>query len=172
MICICILSIHPSIHPSTHKLLWFDPSRHICFPPPRTSRTIIHTLWKPATGNLNQQQEIWDIIIKTKIAKQTNKQTNYLLTFLMGLPPPPNSAGSTVLYPPLSRLLLCLLGGLCSSMTSTISSSGCVGALDRLVVSSTTILSLRLLSGGLLTSATSLRDSLLRLVEATDRDGE
>lgn len=46
------------------------------------------------------------------------------LTFLIGLFPPAYRSGSTALYPLFRWLLvLALLGGLCSSMTSTMSSS-------------------------------------------------
>src|ERR1700733_563115 len=77
-----------------------------------------------------------------------------LLIFLIGLSPPPNSAGSTVLNPLdlLLSLLLGLLTGLCSSITSTISSSGGSG---RLVLRSSTIIVSLLVRLGLLTLSTS-----------------
>jgi hypothetical protein len=78
-----------------------------------------------------------------------------LLTFLIGLSPPPSSAGSTVLNPLvlLLSLLLGLLTGLCSSITSTISSSG--GGAGRLVLRSSTIIVSLLVRLGLLTLTTS-----------------
>jgi len=78
-----------------------------------------------------------------------------LLTFLIGLSPPPNSAGSTVLKPLvlLLSLLLGLLTGLCSSITSTMSSSG--GGACRLVLRSSTIIVSLLVRLGLLTLTTS-----------------
>src|ERR1700733_15180581 len=78
-----------------------------------------------------------------------------LLIFLIGLSPPPNSAGSTVLNPLdlLLSLLLGLLTGLCSSITSTISSSG--GGAGRLVLRSSTIIVSLLVRLGLLTLSTS-----------------
>lgn len=95
------------------------------------------------------------------------------LTFRIGLPPPPNSAGSTVRNP-LDRLLALLGGGLglCSSITSTISSmgssgSGSGGLLTRRVSSTTTLSLCRRggLRGGLrdlVISIVSLRLRLLR----------
>jgi hypothetical protein len=81
---------------------------------------------------------------------QHDQQRPYrLLTFLMGRSPPPNSAGSTVLKP-LVRLLSLLLGlltGLCSSMTSTMSSSSGGGGGWLVLRSSTTIVSLTLRFG-------------------------
>jgi hypothetical protein len=100
-----------------------------------------------------------------------------LLTFLKGLLPPPNASGSTGRYPLCLRLPPDRLGGLCSSITSTISSSRSTGAL--LVSSNTTVslltsLSLRggLLRGGLrcLVSIISLTDRLLETVRRGDRD--
>lgn len=99
-----------------------------------------------------------------------------LLTFLKGLLPPPNASGSTVRYPLCLRLPPDRLGGLCSSITSTISSSRSTGG--RLVSSSMTVslltsLSLRggLLRGGLrCLVSTSLRDRLLETVRRGDRD--
>ncbi len=86
------------------------------------------------------------------------------LTFLTGLLPPANASGSICLKP-LDFLLLSRRTGLCSSITSTISSSGS-GA--GLLVSSMIIVSLllSLLGGGvrvrslctLLTSITSLAE--------------
>ena len=82
------------------------------------------------------------------------------LTFLSGLFPPPNASGSTVLYPLSRRLSLrTRRGGLCSSITSTISSS--LGA--GLLVSSRMTVSLRVSLRGLRcrdTSITSLCDLL------------
>ena len=94
------------------------------------------------------------------------------LTFLSGLFPPPNASGSTVLYPLSRRLSLrTRRGGLCSSITSTISSSLAGG----LLVSSTMTVSLRVsLRGGLRcrdTSITSLCD-LLEAGREAGRRGE
>lgn len=70
------------------------------------------------------------------------------LTFLTGLSPPPKDSGSTVLYPADTFLLLLSLRiGLCSSITSTMSSSG---GRDVLLVSSMITVSLSLLGGSLL----------------------
>ena len=89
---------------------------------------------------------------------------SHFLTLLCGLSPPAKASGSTVLKPPetlLSLLVLSRLTGLCSSITSTISSSG-----GRLLVSSIMTVSLLLsLRGGVLsrllsTSMISLADTL------------
>lgn len=96
-------------------------------------------------------------------------------TFLKGLLPPPNSSGSTVLKP-LAFLLLSLGAGLCSSITSTISSSCCLAGL--LVSSMTTVsLLLSLLGGGvlsrvLLTSITSLADGVEGGLRGDDLRGD
>ncbi len=105
-----------------------------------------------------------------------------LLTFLKGLLPPPNASGSTVRYPLCLRLPPDRLGGLCSSITSTISSPCSTGGLlvsSNMTVSLLTSLSLRggLLRGGLLrgglrclVSIISLTDWLLETVRRGDRD--
>ena len=86
------------------------------------------------------------------------------LMFLIRWPPPANSRGSTVRYPRSLSDRSRRGGGLCSSITSTISSSLSAGDLVLVLVSSTTIVSLLLaLRGGLLTSRISLLVTLALL---------